>query len=219
MVLSGTYDNITHYRKDDLKMNTDEIIRVKVFDSKKEIRDAEVFYKFDYEGRWYCAVTTTEEPYETQVLGYGYDEEGNFFTYDIAEPLYKNVLELFNAVHLPSLIGEEDDNAAPIINVQGIGKESNMTKQGQALMFFNYGVIENKKHDYVLVAYIEPEVKEHRGGFYRYEFVELENGEKAIVTEPIRNDMEYDSVRAYFKKEKGEELTKLLAADKIQLEY
>ncbi|MBP3197330.1 MAG: DUF1292 domain-containing protein [Butyrivibrio sp.] len=200
-------------------MNTDEVITVKVFDSKREIRDAEVFYKFDYEGRWYCAVTTTEEPYETQVLGYGYDEEGRFFTYDIAEPLYGNVLDLFKSVHLPGIVGEADDNAAPIINVQGIGRESHMTKQGQALMFFDHGLVEDKKHSYVLVAYIEPEVKEHRGGFYRYEFVELENGEKAIVTEPIRNDMEYESVRAYFKKEKGEELRKLLVADKIDLRY
>ena len=200
-------------------MNTDEVITVKVFDSKREIRDAEVFFKFDYEGRWYCAVTTTEEPYETQVLGYGYDEEGKFFTYDIAEPLYKNVLELFNSVHLPGLIGEEDENAAPIINVQGLGKESNITKKGQALMFFEYGIVEDKKHDYVLVAYIEPEVKEHRGGFYRYQFVELENGEKAIVTEPIRNDMEYDAVRTYFKEEKGSELNKLLVSDNIDLKY
>ena len=200
-------------------MITNEVIKVKVFDSKKEIRDAEVFYKFDYEGRWYCAVTTTEEPYETQILGYGYDEEGNFFTYDIAEPLYKNVLAFFNTVHLPGLIGEEDENAAPIINVQGIGKESNITKQGQALMFFNYGVIEDKKHDYVLVAYIEPEVKKHRGGFYRYQFIETDNGEKAIVTEPIRSDMEYEAVREYFRNEKGVELNKMLVEDKIDLIY
>lgn len=200
-------------------MNNEEIITVKVFDSEKNIRDAEVFYKFDYEGRWYCAVTTTEEPYETQVLGYGYDEEGNFFTYDIAEPLYQTVLDLFRTVHLPSLVGEEDEEAAPIINVQGLGKDSHMTKQGQALMFFTYGAIPGKEHDYVLVAYVEPEVEEHRGAFYRYQFVELDTGEKAIVTEPIRSDMEYESVKAYFDKEKGVELQKALATDKIALKY
>ena len=200
-------------------MNNDEIITVKVFDTKNQIRDAEVFYKFDYEGRWYCAVTTTEDPYETQILGYGYDEDGKFFTYDIVEPLYKNVLDLFTNVHLPSLIGEDNKEAAPLINVQGLGKESQITKQGQALMFFNYGVVEDKKYDYVLVAYVEPEEKEHRGAFYRYEFVELENGEKAIVTEPIRNDMEYEAVKEYFKKEKGVELSKLLVSDNITLHY
>ena len=200
-------------------MNNDEIITIKVFDTKNQIRDAEVFYKFDYEGRWYCAVTTTEEPYETQILGYGYDEDGKFFTYDIVEPLYKNVLDLFTNVHLPDLIGEDNKEAAPLINVQGLGKESHITKQGQALMFFNYGVVEDKKHDYVLVAYVEPEEKEHRGAFYRYEFVELENGEKAIVTEPIRNDMEYEAVKEYFKKEKGVELSKLLVSDNITLHY
>ena len=200
-------------------MNNDEIITVKVFDTKNQIRDAEVFYKFDYEGRWYCAVTTTEDPYETQILGYGYDEDGKFFTYDIVEPLYKNVLDLFTNVHLPGLIGEDNKEAAPLINVQGLGKESHITKQGQALMFFNYGVVEDKKHDYVLVAYVEPEEKEHRGAFYRYEFVELENGEKAIVTEPIRNVMEYEAVKEYFKKEKGVELSKLLVSDNITLHY
>lgn len=200
-------------------MNADEIITVKVFDSNKEIRDAEVFYKFDFEGRWYCAVTTRDEPYETQILGYGYDEEGTFFTYDIAEPLYTTVVNLFQTVYLPGLVGEDDENAAPIINIQGIGKDGGMTKKGQALMFFTYEVVPNKPHDYVLVAYIEPEVQEHRAAFYRYEFIQSEDGRKAIVTEPIRNDMEYDAVRNHFKDEKGVELSKILTQDKINLLY
>ena len=199
--------------------NNTDIITVKVYDSQKQIRDAEVFYKFEFQGRWYCAVTTVEEPIENQILGYGYDEEGNFFTYDIVESLYKEVLNEFTSVHLPEIAGSDDENEAPVLNVAGIGKENGINKKGQALMFFSYGTSDETTHDYALIAYIEPEVKEHRGAFYRYQFLETDDGQKAIATEPIRNDMEYETVKAYFKKEKGEELEKLLREDNIVLVY
>lgn len=200
-------------------MSSQDIIKVYVYDSEKQVREAEVFYKFEYEGRGYCAVTTVEEPFETQILGYGYNENGEFFTYDIVERLYKNVVDTFTGLYLPDMTGTDDSDEAPIINVQGIGNERSMKKKGQALMFFSYGITEEKQHDYVLVAYIEPEVPEHRAAFYRYEFIEMEDGRNAIATEPIRNDMEYEAVKAYFDKEKGKELKKLLIEERIDLRY
>lgn len=201
-----------------MEITNNDVVTVKIYDSNNEIREAQVFYTFKYGGKGYCVAATLDDPVENQIFGYGYDEDGKFFNYDIAEPLYRRILDEYTSKHLPKILEKEDD-IAPVINVQGIGNECNITKKAQALMFFKYGINEEKKHDYVLTIYIEPDRRTNRGAFYRYEFLKDEDNQNIIATEPIRNDMEYEAVRNYFRMNKGKELEQILRKEHIKIDY
>lgn|GEM_PF-5251191 len=199
-----------------------DITKINLYDSQNMLRPAEVFFKFKYGNRDYCAAITDQGPYEIQVLGYGFDNEGEFFTYDIAEPLYRTVLNTFLRLYkadTEEVVENNMEEDSPILEVMGIGEERNKVKKAQALMFFSYGITDEKKHDYVLVSYLEPDKKGIKGAFYRYALDILDDGRHVIGTESIRNDMEYENVRAYFKKEYGEELNRLLQKESVLFSY